>query len=178
MVNVEKKSMRDVFGETLIELFPRYPNMIVLDADLSGSTKSKEFGARFPDRFFNVGVAEQNMMAWAAGSDFCWAATPVVCSFGVFLSMRAAQQFRQMIAYTKLNVKVMGHYGGVSDSHYGPTHQTTEHSDHPLHTEYHTDRALRWKRGPGWNSRLPSITRGQSIFVSAGTRCSKSLWKS
>ena len=56
MVNVEKKSMRDVFGETLIELFPRYPNMVVLDADLSGSTKSKEFGARFPDRFFNVGV--------------------------------------------------------------------------------------------------------------------------
>ena len=51
---------------------------------------------------------------------------PVVCSFGVFLSMRAAEQFRQMIAYTKLNVKVMGHYGGVSDSHDGPTHQTTE----------------------------------------------------
>jgi transketolase len=125
MVNVEKKSMRDVFGETLIELFPRYPNMVVLDADLSGSTKSKEFGARFPDRFFNVGVAEQNMMGMAAGLASV-GMMPVVCSFGVFLSMRAAEQFRQMIVYTNLNVKVMGHYGGISDSHDGPTHQTTE----------------------------------------------------
>ena len=67
MATVEKKSMRDVFGESLIELFPKYPNMVVLDADLSGSTKSKEFGARFPQRFFNMGVAEQNMMGMAAG---------------------------------------------------------------------------------------------------------------
>ncbi len=125
MLNVEKKSMRDVFGETLIELFPRYPNIVVLDADLSRSTKSKEFGSRFPKRFFNVGVAEQNMMGMAAGLASV-GMMPVVCSFGVFLSMRAAEQFRQMIAYTRLNVKVMGHYGGVSDSHDGPTHQTTE----------------------------------------------------
>ena len=125
MASVEKKSMRDVFGESLIELFPDYPNMVVLDADLSGSTKSKEFGARFPDRFFNLGVAEQNMMGMAAGLASV-GMMPVVCSFGVFLSMRASEQFRQMIAYTNLNVKVMGHYGGLSDSHDGPTHQTTE----------------------------------------------------
>jgi transketolase len=125
MATVEKKSMRDVFGESLIELFPKYPNMVVLDADLSGSTKSKEFGARFPERFFNMGVAEQNMMGMAAGLASV-GMMPVVCSFGVFLSMRAVEQFRQMIAYTNLNVKVMGHYGGVSDSHDGPTHQTTE----------------------------------------------------
>ena len=125
MASVEKKSMRDVFGESLIELFPDYPNMVVLDADLSGSTKSKEFGARFPGRFFNLGVAEQNMMGMAAGLASV-GMMPVVCSFGVFLSMRASEQFRQMIAYTNLNVKVMGHYGGVSDSHDGPTHQTTE----------------------------------------------------
>ncbi len=125
MASVEKKSMRDVFGESLIELFPDYPNMVVLDADLSGSTKSKEFGSRFPHRFFNLGVAEQNMMGMAAGLASV-GLMPVVCSFGVFLSMRAAEQFRQMIAYTNLNVKVMGHYGGLSDSHDGPTHQTTE----------------------------------------------------
>ena len=125
MLNVEKKSMRDVFGESLIELFPDYPNLVVLDADLSGSTKSKEFGTRFPERFFNLGVAEQNMMGMAAGLASV-GMMPVVCSFGVFLSMRAAEKFRQMIAYTNLNVKVMGHYGGISDSHDGPTHQTTE----------------------------------------------------
>jgi transketolase len=117
--------MRDVFGESLVDLFPKYPNLVVLDADLSGSTKSKEFGERFPERFFNAGVAEQNMMGMAAGLASV-GMMPVVCSFGVFLSMRAVEQFRQMIAYTNLNVKVMGHYGGLSDSHDGPTHQTTE----------------------------------------------------
>jgi transketolase len=125
MATIEKKSMRDVFGECLIELFPRYPNLVVLDADLSGSTKSKDFGARFPERFINIGVAEQNMMGIAAGLAAA-GMMPVVCSFGVFLSMRAVEQFRQAIAYTNLNVKVMGHYGGLSDSHDGPTHQTTE----------------------------------------------------
>ena len=125
MPNPEKKSMRDVFGESLIELFPDYPSLVVLDADVSGSTKSKDFGTRFPERFFNLGVAEQNMMGMAAGLASV-GMMPVVCSFGVFLSMRAVEQFRQMIAYTNLNVKVMGHYGGMSDSHDGPTHQTTE----------------------------------------------------
>ena len=125
MPNPEKKSMRDVFGESLIELFPDYPNLVILDADVSGSTKSKDFGTRFPERFFNMGVAEQNMMGMAAGLASV-GLMPVVCSFGVFLSMRAVEQFRQMIAYTNLNVKVMGHYGGMSDSHDGPTHQTTE----------------------------------------------------
>jgi len=124
-MTIEKKSMRDAFGESLIELFPQYPNMVVLDGDLSGSTKSKEFGMHYPERFFNMGVAEQNMMGVAAGLASV-GMMPVVCSFGVFLSMRVIEQFRQMIAYTNLNVKVMGHYGGLSDSHDGPTHQTTE----------------------------------------------------
>jgi transketolase len=125
MWEVEKKSMRDVFGECLIEFSQHYPDMVVLDADLSGSTKSKDFGRKFPERFFNIGVAEQNMMGIAAGLASA-GMMPVVCSFGVFLSMRALEQFRQSVAYTRLNVKVMGHYGGISDSHNGPTHQTTE----------------------------------------------------
>ena len=125
MLTVEKESMRDIFGKSLIEFFPEYPEMVVLDADVSGSTKSKEFGVRFPERFFNLGVSEQNMMGMAAGLASV-GFIPIVCSFGVFLSMRAVEQFRQMIAYTNLNVKVMGHYGGISDSHDGPTHQTTE----------------------------------------------------
>jgi transketolase len=117
--------MREVFGECLIEFLTNYPHMVVLDADLSGSTKSKDFGKKFPERFFNVGVSEQNMMDIAAGLASV-GLMPVVCSFSVFLSMRAVEQFRQSIAYTNLNVKVMGHYGGLSDSHDGPTHQTTE----------------------------------------------------
>jgi len=125
MWDIEEKSMREVFGECLIELFADYPHMVVLDADLSGSTKSKDFGKQFPERFFNVGVTEQNMMDMAAGLASV-GMMPVVCSFSVFLSMRAVEQFRQSVVYTNLNVKVMGHYGGLSDSHDGPTHQTTE----------------------------------------------------
>lgn len=125
MWDIEKKSMREVFGECLIEFFADYPDIVVLDADLSGSTKSKDFGKQFPEQFFNVGVSEQNMMDMAAGLASV-GLMPVVCSFSVFLSMRAVEQFRQSVAYTNLNVKVMGHYGGLSDSHDGPTHQTTE----------------------------------------------------
>lgn len=125
MWQTEAKSMRDVYGECLIEFLAHYPNLVVLDADLSGSTKTKGFSERFPERFFNVGVAEQNMMDIAAGLASV-GMLPVVNSFSVFLSMRAVEQFRQEIAYTNLKVVVAGHYGGVSDSHDGPTHHCTE----------------------------------------------------
>ena len=125
MWRTEAKSMRDVYGECLIEYFPEYPNLVVLEADLSGSTKTKGFSERFPERFFNIGVAEQNMMDIAAGLAAV-GMLPVVNSFSVFLSMRAVEQFRQEIAYTNLKVAVAGHYGGISDSHDGPTHHCTE----------------------------------------------------
>lgn len=125
MWRTEAKSMRDVYGECLIEFFPEYPNLVVLEADLSGSTKTKDFSERFPERFFNIGVAEQNMMDIAAGLAAV-GMLPVVNSFSVFLSMRAVEQFRQEIAYTNLKVAVAGHYGGISDSHDGPTHHCTE----------------------------------------------------
>jgi transketolase len=125
MWQTEAKSMRDVYGECLIDFFSEYPNLVVLDADLSGSTKTKEFSERFPERFFNIGVAEQNMMDIAAGLAAV-GMLPVVNSFSVFLSMRAVEQFRQEIAYTNLKVAVAGHYGGISDSHDGPTHHCTE----------------------------------------------------
>lgn len=125
MWRTEAKSMRDIYGECLIEYFPEYPNLVVLEADLSGSTKTKGFSERFPERFFNIGVAEQNMMDIAAGLAAV-GMLPVVNSFSVFLSMRAVEQFRQEIAYTNLKVAVAGHYGGISDSHDGPTHHCTE----------------------------------------------------
>lgn len=125
MWEVEKKSMRQIYGECLIEMFPDYPNLVVLDADLSGSTKTKGFSREYPGRFFNVGVAEQNMMGMAAGLAAV-GMLPTVNSFSVFLSMRCVEQFRQQIAYTNLKVVVVGHYGGMSDSHDGPTHHCTE----------------------------------------------------
>ena len=125
MWETEKKSMRQVYGECLIEMFPDYPNLVVLDADLSGSTMTKGFSQKYPERFFNVGVAEQNMMGMAAGLAAV-GMLPTVNSFSTFLSMRCVEQFRQEIAYTNLKVIVGGHYGGMSDSHDGPTHHCTE----------------------------------------------------
>ena len=125
MLEVEKKSMREVYGECLIEMFADYPNLVVLDADLSGSTMTKGFSKKYPERFFNVGVAEQNMMGMAAGLAAV-GMLPTVNSFSTFLSMRCVEQFRQSVAYTNLKVVVGGHYGGMSDSHDGPTHHCTE----------------------------------------------------
>lgn len=125
MFTTEKRSMREVYGDFLVEEFPSYPNMVVLDADLSGSTKTRAFAARYPLNAINLGIAEQNMMCIAAGLASV-GMMPVVNSFSVFLSLRAVEQFRQAIAYTRLNVRVIGHYGGLSDSHDGPSHHCTE----------------------------------------------------
>lgn len=122
---LEPLAMRDAFAEAAIEMFARVPNMIVLDADVSKSTKSANFAKAHPERFLNVGIAEQNMMSIAAGLATA-GMVPVINTFSMLLSMRALDQMRQSVAYTRLNVKIMGHYGGYSAGPEGPTHHAIE----------------------------------------------------
>ncbi|MDF2614194.1 MAG: transketolase [Clostridia bacterium] len=118
-----KKSIRDAYGEALLELGRENSEVVVLDADVSGSTKSITFGKEIPERFFNVGVAEANMAGMAAG----FAATgyiPFINTFAAFMVLRAGDPIRSLIGYGKLNVKVAGAYAGMSDSYDGATHHT------------------------------------------------------
>ena len=119
------KAMREAYGETLVELGRLDPDVIVLDADVSGSTRTVLFKNAFPERFFNIGIAEGNMVGIAAGL----AATgkiPFVNTFALFLALRAADPVRSLIAYNNLNVKIAGAYGGFSDSYDGASHQSVE----------------------------------------------------
>ncbi|NLK07982.1 MAG: transketolase family protein, partial [Firmicutes bacterium] len=118
---MESKALRDVFGEKLIEIGRGNDKVVVLDADVSGSTKSALFGEVFPDRFFNVGIAEANMVSMAAGLAAV-GLIPFVSTFSFLLTLRAADQMRTQIAYTKLPVKFAAGYGGLSDSFDGATH--------------------------------------------------------
>ncbi len=119
------KQCRDAFGEVLVELGEQYPNLVVLDADISSSTRTGAFAKKFPERAFNFGVAEQNMMGIAAGLATV-GFMPFVCTYAVFASMRACEQFRTMIAYPRLNVKVIATHGGIEVGWDGVTHQGVE----------------------------------------------------
>ena len=119
------KAMREAYGEALVELGAINPNVVVMDADVSGSTRTVLFKNSYPDRFFNVGIAEGNMMSIAAGL----AATgkiPFVNTFALFCALRAGDPVRSLIAYNKLNVKIAGAYCGLSDSYDGASHQSVE----------------------------------------------------
>lgn len=116
---------RKAFGETLVELGEEYPDILVLEADISKSTYTNIFAKRFPERFFNVGCAEQNEMAIAAGMATC-GKIPFVSTYAVFASMKACEQIRTFIAYPKLNVKIAVSHGGVTPGSDGVTHQATE----------------------------------------------------
>ena len=116
------KTMRLVFGETLCELADEFPKLVVLDADVSSSTQTKLFGQKYPDRFFNVGIAEANMVAMAAGMSTA-GLIPVASTFAFLLALRAADPVRSMVAYGELNVKLAGGYAGLSDYADGATHQ-------------------------------------------------------
>jgi len=96
-----------------------------MDADVSKSTRSAKFAEKYPERFVNVGIAEQNMLSIAAGMASC-GMIPLVCSFSMLLSLRALDQIRQQAAYAKNNVKIMAHYGGYSSGAEGPTHHAIE----------------------------------------------------
>lgn len=115
------KALRDVFGDTLVELGRENDMVVVLDADVSNSTKTVKFGKEFPDRFFNVGIAEANMVSIAAGMASA-GLIPYVSTFSFLLALRAADQVRTQIAYPRLGVKLAAGYGGLSDSFDGATH--------------------------------------------------------
>jgi transketolase len=119
------KPQRQVFGEALVALGEQDERIVVLDADVSSSTQTRHFAARFPERFFNFGVAEANMVSAAAGLATC-GFIPFVSTFALFIAMRAGDQVRAQIAYPRLNVKLVGGYCGLSDFPDGASHQSVE----------------------------------------------------
>jgi transketolase len=116
---------RDAFGQTLLELGRENTNIVALNADLSGSTKTSVFAKEFPKRFFNAGIAEQNMMGMAAGLATT-GKIAVPSTFAVFATGRVYDFIRQSIAYPKLNVKIVATHAGVTVGGDGASHQITE----------------------------------------------------
>lgn len=121
----EKLATRAAYSETIVALAEKYPDLVVLDADLAAATMSKKFADAYPDRFFNMGIAEANMMGVAAGLAAC-GKMPFANSFAMFAAGRAYEQIRNSIAYPGLNVKVVGAHGGLSVGEDGATHQCCE----------------------------------------------------
>jgi len=121
----EKIATRDAYGKTLLELGRDNPDIIVLDADLSKSTRTEYFAKEFPDRFFDFGVAEANMMGVAAGLATCGKIV-FASSFCIFAAGRAWDQVRNTIAYSRVNVKIVGTHGGISVGADGASHQAIE----------------------------------------------------
>ena len=121
----EKKATRAVYGEMLVELAEKYPELVVLDADLSSATMTKSFAKADPDRFLDMGIAEANMIGVAAGLSTC-GKKPFANSFAMFTAGRAYEQVRNSVAYPHLNVKCVGSHGGLSVGEDGATHQCLE----------------------------------------------------
>jgi transketolase len=116
---------RDIYGKTLVELGQQNKDIVVLDADLSGSTRTVLFAKEFPGRFFNFGVAEQNMMATAAGLATC-GKTVFVSTFAIFATGRAWDQVRNSVAYNNFNIKIVATHAGVTVGPDGASHQALE----------------------------------------------------
>ncbi len=121
----EPEANRIVYGRTLVELGEANADLVVLDADISISTNTCQFAERFPDRFFNCGVAEQNMIGIAAGLATT-GKLPFASTFAIFASLRASEQIRTSIAYPRLNVKIVANNAGVEICGDGVTHQAVE----------------------------------------------------
>jgi transketolase len=125
---VKKKEManpRDAYGETLMELGGKLPNIVVLDADLSKSTKTILFAKKYPERFFEMGIAEANMISAAAGLASC-GKVPFASTFAVFATGRVYDQIRMDVAYSEANVKIFATHGGISVGKDGASHQMIE----------------------------------------------------
>lgn len=120
-----KKATRESYGEALLELGKENENVVVLDADLSTATKTNMFAKEFPDRFFDMGIAEANMMGVSAGLASC-GKIPYASTFAVFAAGRAYDQIRCSIAYPKLNVKICATHAGITVGEDGATHQMIE----------------------------------------------------
>ncbi|WP_418790989.1 transketolase family protein [Phosphitispora sp. TUW77] len=121
----KKVATREAYGKALARMGAVNSNIVVLDADLSKSTKTADFAAVFPDRFFDMGVAEQNMLGTAAGLAAA-GKIPFASSFAVFATGRAFEQIRNSIAYPKLNVKIAATHAGISVGEDGASHQSIE----------------------------------------------------
>ncbi|WP_294349152.1 transketolase family protein [uncultured Clostridium sp.] len=120
-----KKATREAYGKSLAELANINKSIVVLDADLSKSTKTAEFQKVAPERFFNMGIAEANMMGVAAGMSTC-GKIPFVSTFAIFAAGRAFEQIRNSICYPKLNVKICATHAGLTVGEDGATHQAIE----------------------------------------------------
>jgi len=120
-----KESTRVEYGKVLAQLGEEHPEIVVLDADLSGSTQTARFAKVFQDRFFNVGIAEQDMMGTAAGLAL-GGKIPFASTFAIFATGRAWEQIRQTIAYGNLNVKIVASHGGITVGEDGGSHQAIE----------------------------------------------------
>ena len=125
MAEVKKVATRDAYGKALAELGAKYDNLVVLDADLAGATKTGVFKKAFPDRHFDCGIAEGNMMSIAAGLATT-GLVPFASSFAMFAAGRAFEQVRNSIGYPHLNVKIGATHGGISVGEDGASHQCCE----------------------------------------------------
>ena len=121
----DKKSIRGAFGEELAKLGEENQDIVALDADLSGSTQTSIFAKKFPERFFDVGIAEQDLMTTALGLSL-EGKVPFAATFAVFATGRAYDQIRNSICYQKANVKVIGAHGGITVGEDGASHQALE----------------------------------------------------
>ena len=118
-------SLREFYGKTLVELGKANKDIVVLDADLSGSTKTSTFAKEFPDRFFNMGISEQDLIGTSAGLA-AGGKIPFASTFAVFATGRAWEQIRQSVCYPKQNVKIVATHGGLTVGPDGPSHQALE----------------------------------------------------
>ena len=123
--SLEEVPVRNGYGDALVKMGEKNENIVVFTADLKGSTRAKKFADRFPDRFFNVGVAEQNMATVASGMGVS-GKIPFISSYAAFSPGRNWEQIRTTISYNDSNVKIAGHHAGVSTGPDGATHQATE----------------------------------------------------
>jgi transketolase len=122
---MEKIATRDAYGEALKELGASNPHVVVLDADLTKSTKTSVFAKAFPERFFNMGIAEQNLIGTAAGLAAA-GKIPFASTFAIFATGRAYEQIRNSVAYPKLNVKIAATHAGLTVGEDGASHQALE----------------------------------------------------
>ena len=125
MSDVKRIATRDSYGNALVELGKEHEEIVVLDADLAGSTKTGVFRKAFPERHFNAGIAEANMVGIAAGMAAC-GKVPFISSFAMFIAGRAYEQLRNGVGYPHLNVKIGASHAGISVGEDGATHQCLE----------------------------------------------------